>query len=508
MTKIPRISAPDRHTFWHQYVEKGQPVIISDLFEGQAIHTIDSREKALAAFPDMALQFKGEYVEHFLDRIRGRPIDPRIGETLTFAQYCQHVQEHPETAGWLGQEEAPDSLCSLFQVPSYCTNHEGESDPHMMIHTFIGHPGKSASLHIDTDYKQVLVYEIYGRKRVYLIPSRSGQPLKTAGFISRLNMHSLNHEEREQLVTELGGCWATLTPGDTLFLPFSYYHHFEYLDHAMSINIRFGRNRYHEVFSRYMIPHWSLHALAALMTPEHQVQGKHRDLYTQLMHILSTQAASATERVHEICNRLDGLAYEVGALVEHPQMAQRLQDHYYSAPQLADAFLTRFRLQFQKCDWHRNRLDLSPCLERPDGLKQARNLSANEHQPAPDFQRQDHWSVWVSNNDLSYLPAQLITEEQQWLKMWLSADFDCHLKDEQQLEVLLARDGQCVPLEDLLANNRCEDQNKQALLSLAEKNHIHAGSLILIAKETAYDGRVSGNTFFTFLGSISMHKDA
>lgn len=494
---VPRLEAPDADVFWEQFVVKQQPAIFSGLFQDQQIAALRSREAVRARLGEMRLQFKGEYVEHFLDQVHGRAGDPRLGETLSFAEYCDHVDRHPETAGWMGQEQVPEQLMALFEVPPHCRAAHGGPDNQLLIHTFIGHPGKSASLHIDTDYKQVLIYELYGRKRVYLIPSSACLPLRTAGFISRLDLSRLSERERVETVTALGGWCATLHPGECLFLPFSLYHHFAYLDDAMSINIRFGRNRYHDLFNRYMVPHWSLHALAARLTDEARVEGEERALFTKVLRCLERPAASAYARYQRIVENLVQLCHEHGAVRAYPELEQQLAHAYYQVPEAATEYVPRFRIDFQKCYWHRGGVDLSGWEQSPAEGKRLAKAAEVARDQAPCFASPGRISLFAISVPLDVVDEALLDPNSGPLALWLRADFDLFLSEEMRVAVTLAPDRCRAPLSTLLAALGLDPQWTAASPPPA------MAALVAVAN-CDYDGRYSGSETMTFLGTYAL----
>ncbi len=491
---VPRLEAPDADTFWKCFVLTQQPAIFSGLFQDQPIAALRSRASVRARLGEMRLQFKGEYVEHFLDQVHGRAGDPRLGQTLSFAEYCDHVDRYPETAGWMGQEQVPEQLMALFEVPPHCRAAQGGPDRKLLIHTFIGHPGKSASLHIDTDYKQVLIYELYGRKRVYLIPSASCLPLRTAGFISRLDLALLSERERVETVTRLGGWCATLHPGECLFLPFSLYHHFAYLDDAMSINIRFGRNRYHDLFNRYMVPHWSLHALAARLTDEAQVEGEERALFLKVLRCLERSAPSAYARYHSIVESLTQLCHEHGVVRTFPELERLLAPAYYQVPKAATEFIPRFRIDFQKCYWHRGGVDLSGYEQGPTAGKRLALQSEPARRKAPCFATAGSVSLFAITVALDVLDPALLDPTSAPLALWLRADFDLFLSAEMYVSVALAPDRRQASLTSLLAALKL-DRHWTAMDAPSSM-----AALIAVAN-CGYDGRYSGSETLTFLGT-------
>ena len=59
--EIARIAMPDREAFFRDYVFTRQPVVITNLFDGQEISRIDTIEDAVGAWGSMKLHLQEEY---------------------------------------------------------------------------------------------------------------------------------------------------------------------------------------------------------------------------------------------------------------------------------------------------------------------------------------------------------------------------------------------------------------------------------------------------------------
>jgi hypothetical protein len=94
----------------------------------------------------------------------------------------------------------------------------------------------------------VLLYQVFGRKRVVLFQPPSGAKLDVLdafhpGF-SNVYVEHMSDEQRIAFVESAGGYEAILEPGEAVYMPMLIWHYLEYVDTGMSINIRFGRNCY------------------------------------------------------------------------------------------------------------------------------------------------------------------------------------------------------------------------------------------------------------------------
>jgi lysine-specific demethylase 8 len=117
----------------------------------------------------------------------------------------------------------------------------------LTTNTFIGNSGNVAHLHFDGDQRQVLLYEVYGRKRVVLFDPAAARHLRTLdGPYSRpslagLYLEAMEADEKLDQIGRADGYHTILEPGETIYIPMLMWHQIEYLDDAMSVNMRFGR---------------------------------------------------------------------------------------------------------------------------------------------------------------------------------------------------------------------------------------------------------------------------
>jgi hypothetical protein len=247
---IERIRMPDRHTFFSKYVATRQPVIITDLFEGQPIREIRTFEDAKRAFGNVQLRVRTEYVA------AAASSNPTV-ETMSFDSYWRLVDSQPQANVMCTEYEVPARILTLVDLPPACRSnnvHEDEilslprkyGDHDLMSNLFVANRGNVSHLHYDGDHRQVFLYQVFGVKDVILFQPSSGIKLKPldcrVGF-SGIFLERMSRQEKMEFIDQADGYFGTLTPGDTIYMPMLIWHHLEYVEHAMSFNIRFGRNR-------------------------------------------------------------------------------------------------------------------------------------------------------------------------------------------------------------------------------------------------------------------------
>jgi uncharacterized protein (DUF1330 family) len=261
--EIPRISMPAVGDFLREYVFRRRPVVITDLFATQEIAAIATVGDALHAWGAMPIQLQEEYASAEGKNQPGEPV------VMEFADYIELVRTNPSSRLCCTEYETPARVLATFRLPAVCTeaNTATSSDADeifglpkkygdfdLTTNTFIGNAGNVAHLHFDGDQRQVLLHEIYGRKRVVLFDPASALHLRTLdGPYSRpslagLYLESMETDEKLGQIAFADGYHTILEPGETIYIPMLTWHHVEYLEDAMSVNLRFGRTR----FGRFM----------------------------------------------------------------------------------------------------------------------------------------------------------------------------------------------------------------------------------------------------------------
>jgi Cupin-like domain len=252
--EIPRTAMPSREDFLGRYVFQREPVVITDLFEGQDISRVTTVEDAVSAWGDVKLVVQEEYTS-----AEGNAAAPEP-TAMSLAEYVEFSRSHPETRLCCTEYDTPARVLASFDLPGICrVAHPGEEilglpkkygDYDLVTAIFLANAGNVGHLHFDGDQRDVLLHQVYGRKRVVLFPPAAAKDLRTLdGPYSRpslagLYLEEMSLEEKLSWVERAGGYHTVLEPGETIYIPMLMWHHLEYIDDAMSFNYRFGRTPY------------------------------------------------------------------------------------------------------------------------------------------------------------------------------------------------------------------------------------------------------------------------
>lgn len=298
-SEIERIAAPSREVFLKEYVYKQKPVVITNLFEGQPIRDISTVEDAKAKLGDMKLQVSDEYVSAFLKRINEVSDDkasrhlPEEKEIMTLREYIERGESFTDVkkiATGVGQPElssnrtldystAPE-LLAMCQLPDYCKKTSIYND--LVTQFFAANAGNYAHLHFDGDQRQLFLYEVFGTKRFILIPPRSGKKLNPVGGQSSFFLENFSEAEKQAFIDYTEGRECVLHPGETIFVPSLSWHYVEYLDAALSLSIRFGRNKYTHFLATKMHVDMYVQNVSAKMVDEAVVEREYLDIFCEI----------------------------------------------------------------------------------------------------------------------------------------------------------------------------------------------------------------------------------
>lgn len=241
---------PDRETFFREYVFKRKPVVITDLFARDPIGQVRTLKDASEMFGGMKLLVRQEYMSS-----RNTPARHETG-VMTFDEYWDHIHANPESKLLCTEYDIPAPMMMQFKLPDQCRAADiGQreildfprryGDHDLYANLFIAGRDNRAHIHYDGDHRQVFLYQVFGRKEVILLPPAGGARFKPLDqYNLELELHRLSREQRLEIIEEAGGYHTVIGPGETIYMPMLIWHYLEYVDDAMSFNVRFGRNKF------------------------------------------------------------------------------------------------------------------------------------------------------------------------------------------------------------------------------------------------------------------------
>jgi lysine-specific demethylase 8 len=226
---------------WRDYIRPGRPVILTDLFDRQPIRAVDTPDAARRQIGDVVLQVQPNYVGALL--AHGRTAEPR---PMTVAEFLDILEARADSDLYCVEYPTPAAILDLVGRPEACDLREGGD---VISTMFFAGKGNSAHLHFDGDFRDVVMYQALGTKRYVIIDPRETRkldPFADADIerTSSVFLENFSEPDKAAFLRYTNAWDCVLGPGETLLMPMMAWHYVEYLEPAMSISFRLGRNRY------------------------------------------------------------------------------------------------------------------------------------------------------------------------------------------------------------------------------------------------------------------------
>src|SRR5688500_13361036 len=180
---IVRVAAPDRDAFFRDYVHQRRPAVLTGLFDGQPIAGIQTVDDAVRAWGGVTLQLQEEYTS-----AEGRTAaGPRVME---LREYVEHAAANPDTRLCCTEYDTPARILTSYMLPALCRVGSAPQDEvfglpkkygdfDLTSAIFIANGGNVGHLHFDGDQREVLLHQVYGRKRAVLFQPAAAVHLRT-----------------------------------------------------------------------------------------------------------------------------------------------------------------------------------------------------------------------------------------------------------------------------------------------------------------------------------------
>lgn len=251
--------------------------MVTGLFPEGPLAGVRDRAAAVALLGAETFRFRPEYVGALQRQVSGGEV-PAARE-LSFRDYWRLVDEAPHTRLMCVEEQTPDALAALAPTPRACAPGTGG----IKSTVFVGNAGNHANLHFDGDCRHVLLYQVFGRKHVVMLPASASPSLRPVVNFATLQLQRLTDDERHALLARHGGWEVTIEAGEAILMPALVWHGVLYVDDGMSVNWRFGRHRYHDLLSEHLHLSPAVQRLGSATLREGDVEGAQRDLWTRLL---------------------------------------------------------------------------------------------------------------------------------------------------------------------------------------------------------------------------------
>jgi lysine-specific demethylase 8 len=304
-----------RQEFVEEHLKRHVPVVVRGLQRDAPISSLTTQDDVLAAVGDLVIQVQANYTSPLAGArtdVRRQGLSQKVRNAISempLRDYCKHVRENPDTDLLCVEYPTPADLLDRMKVPDYCEL-PWSAEP-LVSFMFVANKGNYAHLHFDGDFRGVLLYQVFGRKRVVMVPLEAQDKISPSMNFSKLLLQNLEESEKLHLLRYLGAYDCLISPGDTVFFPPSIWHYVEYLDNGMSVNFRFGREEFaRQCVDANRVPFYpDLHLmLARLSRVKDGRQDRERTIWAQLEQTLGQAYPTTRERHYAVQEMYRSLA--------------------------------------------------------------------------------------------------------------------------------------------------------------------------------------------------------
>ncbi|MCC7538181.1 MAG: cupin-like domain-containing protein [Deltaproteobacteria bacterium] len=242
---IERVATPTARAFESDYLRPQQPVVFRGFFAGQDVERIDTLEQAVARLGHVRVPVNQQF---FRDFLRFGDLTTHRSVEMTLREYFALVAQGPSSDLGISGQPTPVELRNALRLPDLCYYNCDVS--RIASKWFVGTSGSTAHLHFDGDHQHVVLYQMVGRRRVYLVHPRWSGRLFPIFYASAVMLENCPEEEKRRWLDSVEAWECTLEPGDALYWPPHYWHYIEYLEPTLAFNLRFGRGRTANLLNR------------------------------------------------------------------------------------------------------------------------------------------------------------------------------------------------------------------------------------------------------------------
>ncbi len=219
---LDRRATIDTETLHRAYWTRSRPLHLTEATQDLGAVRRWSIESFIERFGDLEVEVNTER-----ERAERRALTEKVHETMTFGAFLRSLGEPTNDRyivsrnGLFSRPELRELWDDLAPLPPFLRTPE----PPRGASLWVGPGGTLSPLHFDPHH--VLLVQVVGRKRVWLVPPESGAVFEGLdGYYAEKDARDVD-----------GALEVVLEPGEALFIPVAFFHQVEALDPSMTLSL-------------------------------------------------------------------------------------------------------------------------------------------------------------------------------------------------------------------------------------------------------------------------------
>jgi len=176
---IPRVPCPPEQELRRFLTSLDGPAVLTGLFAGRMIEKMRTLERALEVLGRWTVAIRPDYLLEFLSELDGAEGAARFyerrgivrGRGLPRRLSLSRFLERAVVDQRIDEQSSPDELMRMLGPIDWMRDPANPRYPSQQFCApFIASKGAATPMHYDGDYKRLLLYQVFGRKRAILVP--------------------------------------------------------------------------------------------------------------------------------------------------------------------------------------------------------------------------------------------------------------------------------------------------------------------------------------------------
>ncbi|KEQ19716.1 cupin-like domain-containing protein [Endozoicomonas numazuensis] len=233
----------DSESFIQSFLNPHQPLLIKAY--APASTSKKQLQSVVSLFGSHPMQVKIPYIE----QLQAQSSLEQNPEVMSLEDFIVRLEQSPSCRQCMVEEPTPASVLEQIGIPDLTW---GRGVGELVSNTFVAGKGNHAQLHFDCDQRHVLLMQLFGRKRVFLIHPKDSPKLLPVLNQSWWMLQNMALDCKRHLLSSCEYWEVELEPGDMIYIPMMFWHHIDYLDTGVSVNFRFGNRPENTFISEHL----------------------------------------------------------------------------------------------------------------------------------------------------------------------------------------------------------------------------------------------------------------